>query len=87
MQRLKRLFAMPQVTLSRCCASIHLVEIETCPDCGGQLRVIASTRDGFVLALLARADGVPEALLRLRRNRTPFTACSAGKPPKHSRHR
>jgi hypothetical protein len=40
-QRLKRVFAVPQGTLSRCCASIHLVDIESCPECGGRLRVIA----------------------------------------------
>jgi hypothetical protein len=34
MQRLKRVFAMPQGTLSRCCASIHLVDIETNPQLG-----------------------------------------------------
>jgi hypothetical protein len=37
MQRLKRVFA---------------IDIETCPECGGKLRVIACTRDGFTRALL-----------------------------------
>jgi hypothetical protein len=50
MQRLKRVFAMPQGTLSRCCASIHLVDIETCPECGGKLRVIACILDPQLIA-------------------------------------
>jgi hypothetical protein len=54
MQRLKRVFAMPQGTLSWCFASIHLVDIETCPDRGGMLRVIACIEEP---ALIARILG------------------------------
>jgi hypothetical protein len=35
-QRLKRVFA---------------IDIESCPECGGKLRVIACTRNGFALPL------------------------------------
>jgi hypothetical protein len=49
-QRLKRVFA---------------IDIETCPDCGGRLRVIACTRHGFTPALLG-----------LRPNRTLVLACA-----------
>jgi hypothetical protein len=45
--------------------SIHLVDIETCPHCGGTLRVIACTRHGFTRALLG-----------LRPNRTLVPACA-----------
>jgi len=54
MQRLKRVFA---------------IDIETCPDCGGKLRVIASTRHGF-----------SRALLGLRPNRTLALACAEDPP-------
>ncbi len=54
MQRLKRVFA---------------IDIETCPECGGKLRVIACTRHGFTRALLG-----------LRPNRTLVLAC-AEEPP------
>jgi hypothetical protein len=54
MQRLKRVFA---------------IDIETCPDCGGKLRVIACTRDGFTRALLG-----------LRPNRTLVLACAEDPP-------
>jgi hypothetical protein len=49
-QRLKRVFA---------------IDIETCPDCDGRLRVIACTRHGFTRALLG-----------LRPNRTLVLACA-----------
>ncbi len=54
MRRLKRVFA---------------IDIETCPDCGGKLRVIASTRDGSTRALLG-----------LRPNRTLALACAEDPP-------
>jgi hypothetical protein len=54
MQRLKRVFA---------------IDIETCPDCGGNLRVIACTRHGFTRALLG-----------LRPNRTLVLACAEDPP-------
>ncbi|HSM69469.1 MAG TPA: hypothetical protein VK830_07125 [Xanthomonadales bacterium] len=50
MQRLKRVFA---------------IDIETCPECGGKLRVIGCTRHGFTRALLG-----------LRPNRTLVLACA-----------
>jgi hypothetical protein len=54
MQRLKRVFAMSQGTLSLCCASTHLVDIETCPHRGGKLRVIACIED---LRLIRKIPG------------------------------
>jgi hypothetical protein len=54
MQRLKRVFA---------------IDIETCPECGGRLRVIACTRNGFTRALLG-----------LRPNRTLALACAEDPP-------
>jgi hypothetical protein len=53
-QRLRRVFA---------------IDIETCPECGGKLRVIACTRDGFTRALLG-----------LRPNRTLVLACAENPP-------
>jgi hypothetical protein len=43
------------------------------------------TRDGFAPLLLTRAFGIPGALLRLRRNRTPSIAGSARKTCGRSR--
>jgi hypothetical protein len=54
MQRLKRVFA---------------IDIETCPECGGKLRVIACTRHGLTRALLG-----------LRPNRTLVLACAEDPP-------
>jgi hypothetical protein len=53
-QRLKRVFA---------------IDIETCPECGGKLRVIACTR-----------DGPTRALLGLRPNRTLAFTCAEDPP-------
>ena len=53
-QRLRRVFA---------------IDIETCPECGGKLRVIACTRHGFTRALLG-----------LRPNRTLVPACAEDPP-------
>jgi hypothetical protein len=54
MQRLKRVFA---------------IDIATCPECGGKLRVIGCTRHGFTRALLG-----------LRPNRTLILACADDLP-------
>jgi hypothetical protein len=54
MQRLKRVFD---------------IDIETCPECGGRLRVIACSRHGFTRALLG-----------LRPNRTLVLACAEDPP-------
>ena len=48
-QRLRRVFNTPQGGLSRCCASIHLLDIETCEACGGPVKVIASIEDPEVI--------------------------------------
>ena len=48
-QRLKRVFDIPQGTLSWCCVSIHLVDIETCSECGGDVRITASIASGRLL--------------------------------------
>ena len=53
-QRLKRVFQ---------------IDIETCPECGGKLRVIACTRHGYTRALLG-----------LRPNRTLVLACAEDPP-------
>ncbi len=39
---------MPQGTLSGCFASIHLVDIETCSECDGGVKVIACIDDSNV---------------------------------------
>lgn len=40
-QRLRRVFRIPQDTLSRCFAPIHLVDVETCPKCGGSVNIMS----------------------------------------------
>jgi hypothetical protein len=48
-QRLKRVFNIPQGTLSRCSASNHLVDVSICLKCGGEAKVIASIEDQVVI--------------------------------------
>jgi hypothetical protein len=57
MQRLKW---VPQGALSWCFASIHLVDIETCSECGGDVRIIAS----IALGRLGGEDPSTSATIR-----------------------
>lgn len=50
-QRLRRVFRMPQGTLSWCFAPIHLVDVETCPKCGGAVKIIACIEDDAVMPI------------------------------------
>lgn len=47
--RLRGVFRMPQGTFSWCCAPIHLVDVETCPKCGGAVKTIACIDDDEVI--------------------------------------
>jgi hypothetical protein len=67
-------FRVPKGILSCCCASIHLVDVETCQACGGAVKIIASIEDpavtGKILAHLEQATPVREGL-RLPAPRAP----------------
>ena len=60
-QRLKRVFA---------------IDIETCPHCGGTLRVIASIEEPLLIAkILGHVQGAPESHLRSETNPRYLSQC------------
>ena len=56
-QRLKRVFGMPEGTLSGCCASIHLFDVKTSPDRGGVLDVVACVEEPLFIGRILGHDG------------------------------
>jgi hypothetical protein len=55
-QRLRRVFRMPQGTFSWCCAPIHLVDVETCPKCGGAMKIMPKALAALAGQALACID-------------------------------
>jgi hypothetical protein len=66
-QRLRRVFRMPQGTFSWCCAPIHLVDVETCPKCGGTVKIMPKALAALAGHALACID--EEEVMPIKRGR------------------